>query len=96
MGICCGVAFRRLSSNVAYAIGLAFLGLQGLSYAGYININYHKAIKDVTKVLDVDGDGKLTSKDAIYLWRQLHKILTYNIPGMTGFSAGTLLGLYFG
>lgn len=96
MGICCGVAFRRISSAIAYSVGIAFLGLQALSYAGYININYHKAVDDASKVLDLDKDGKLTSKDAVYAWRNLKKILTFNLPGMSGFSVGVMIGMYFG
>lgn len=99
MGICTGVAFKRLGNQVAYVVGLSFVGIQALAYMGYIKVDYKKLnenVEQIKKVADLDGDGKLTSKDFAYAYRELKKILTYNMPSAGGFSAGLFLGLYFG
>jgi uncharacterized membrane protein (Fun14 family) len=47
-------------------------------------VNLLQVAEDATKLIDVDGDGKL--KD----------VFSYNLPGASGFSAGFAMGLYFG
>lgn len=86
---------KKLGNEMAYVIGLAFIGLQALSYYGYITIDYKKIKEEATKTVDLDKDGKLTTKDLKYIWAEVKKILTYNLPGAGGFSAGLAMGLYF-
>lgn len=74
---------------------MGFVALQVLSYYGYISIDYNKVKESVKQKLDADGDGKLTTKDLVVYWNQFKDVLTYNVPGMGGFSAGFMLGLYF-
>ena len=96
MGICSGVALKRLGNEFAVIIGMGFVCLQGLSYMGYITIDYNKVANDAKKLADADGDGKLTVKDLHILWNQFKNIVTYNLPSAGGFSAGFVLGVYFG
>eukprot|EP00286_Rhodomonas_abbreviata_P021531 CAMPEP_0181296708 /NCGR_PEP_ID=MMETSP1101-20121128/4848_1 /TAXON_ID=46948 /ORGANISM="Rhodomonas abbreviata, Strain Caron Lab Isolate" /LENGTH=97 /DNA_ID=CAMNT_0023401591 /DNA_START=127 /DNA_END=416 /DNA_ORIENTATION=- len=60
MGICTGVAMKRLGNNAAAVVGAGFVVLQGLSYLGYIQIDYDKVTKDAQTLVDADGDGKIT------------------------------------
>jgi len=94
VGICAAVAMKRIGHEAAYVLGLGFLGLQALSYMGYIQIDYKKFTNDVKAKLDTDGDGKLTTKDLMHYWNKFVDIATYNVPGAGGYSAGFLIGLY--
>lgn len=96
MGICTGVAMKRIGNGAAAAIGGAFICLQGLSYMGFIKIDYGKVSEHASKLLDADGDGKLTTNDAVVLWNKVKEVFSYNLPGASGFSAGVALGLLFG
>lgn len=96
MGICTGVAMKRIGNGAAAAIGMSFVGLQILSYLGYITIDYKKVTQDASTLLDADGDGQLTHNDAVVLWNKVKDVLSYNLPSASGFSAGLALGLYFG
>lgn len=96
MGVCTGVAMKRIGNGVATMVGIAFIALQGLNYAGYININYGKVTDDAKALMDADGDGKLTADDAKLLWARVKEALTYNLPSAGGFSAGFALGVYYG
>jgi FUN14 domain-containing protein 1 len=42
MGICTGVAMKRIGNGAAAIIGVGFICLQGLSYMGYITVDYNK------------------------------------------------------
>mmetsp|Transcript_39982 Transcript_39982/g.110046 ORF Transcript_39982/g.110046 Transcript_39982/m.110046 type:complete len:194 (+) Transcript_39982:51-632(+) len=96
MGVCSGVALKRLGNQAAGAIGLGFIILQGLAYLGYIDIDYGKVKEDAKKMIDQDGDGKITAKDAKLFWRKVKELLTFHLPGMGGFSAGFVLGIRYG
>jgi uncharacterized membrane protein (Fun14 family) len=95
MGICSAVALKRVSRAAATVVGLAFAALQGLSYYGYIKIDYAKVNGDFQKVLDLNGDGVLDEKDLHSAWEETKRILAYNLPDVGSFSAGFLLGLKY-
>jgi uncharacterized membrane protein (Fun14 family) len=63
-GVCSGYASVKIGKSIAFVVGCGFLILQGLSYAGYIDIGWEQIEKDTIKALDADGDGKLSGKDA--------------------------------
>ena len=65
-------------------------------YKGMVDIDYRQVEDQVTSILDADGDGELTSKDAIIWWRKLKGILTQHLPSTSGFSAGFAMGIYYG
>jgi uncharacterized membrane protein (Fun14 family) len=95
MGISCGYAAKRLAKDALYGVGLAFMGLQGLAYFGYITINWNKIEGDVTKAIDQDGDGKLTVKDAGVLMKRVVGFFRTGLPNAAGFTSGFYLGLKF-
>jgi uncharacterized membrane protein (Fun14 family) len=75
MGYFAGVAFKRIGQEVSFLIGISFIGLQGLAYAGYIKIDYGKVQNEVVKKLDVDGDGKLTVNDVYVFWDKVSYLI---------------------
>jgi uncharacterized membrane protein (Fun14 family) len=95
MGFMAGAALKRFGEEAAVYIGVAFIGLQALQYLGYINIDYRKLTKDLEKKLDVTGDGKLDVNDALVVWKEIKKILSFNLPSAGGFSLGVALGIYY-
>jgi hypothetical protein len=62
-GFCSAYAMRAIGRTLAIAVGVVFLGLQGLQHAGYITINWGKAEQKMVATFDQDGDGKLTKDD---------------------------------
>jgi uncharacterized membrane protein (Fun14 family) len=93
-GLCSGYCLKRISQEVAVGIGAVFMLLQGLQHAGYIHINYKKVNEDVTKKLDLDGDGKLSSADFKVLIDNLTRHLSEGLPSASGFATGFGLGFY--
>jgi uncharacterized membrane protein (Fun14 family) len=96
LGFCCGIACKGISRQVATAIGVCFIGLQALSYYGYVQINYNKIQKDAVNVLDVNGDGKFDEKDLYTMWEKFKGAMSYNLPKGGCFSSGLFLGVYYG
>lgn len=96
MGICTGVALKRIGNGIAALVGVSFIGLQCLSYLGYIQIDYLKVSKDAQAVLDADRDGKLTEKDFVLVWKKFVDIMSFNVPGAGGFVVGLLIGIRAG
>jgi uncharacterized membrane protein (Fun14 family) len=94
MGVCSGAALKRASREAAIAVGMAFAGLQALSYLGYIRIDYGKVQSDAQKALDLNNDGKLDEKDLYCLWDKVYAVLGYNLPQAGSFSSGFALGIY--
>lgn len=76
--------------------GVSFIGLQCLSYLGYIQIDYLKVSKDAQAVLDADRDGKLSEKDFVLVWKKFVDIMSFNVPGAGGFVVGLLIGIRAG
>eukprot|EP01035_Chromulina_nebulosa_P017326 gene17326-22870_t len=96
MGFITGLALRKLGEKAAYVLGLSFVALQGLSYTGYIKIDFGKIKEDSEKFIDADNDGKITANDFIVIWRKTKSFLIYNLPSASGFSAGFAAGFYLG
>jgi uncharacterized membrane protein (Fun14 family) len=96
MGICTAVAFKRVTREIAGLIGFGFIGLQVLSYYGYVNVNYDKIADDAQKVLDVSQDGKIDEKDLYGAWDKFKEVMGSHLPTAGSFSSGFVLGMYFG
>ncbi len=96
MGYMSGFAMKKVSRVVAFVFGGIFVGVQALSYSGYLSVNYEKLQKDAEKLLALDqknGNGKLDSKDLSALREKITDVVAYNMPSGSSFTVGLLLGL---
>jgi uncharacterized membrane protein (Fun14 family) len=93
LGTAAGYALRVVGKAAAFTIGASFIGLQTLSYLGYVQVDWRKVERDTTAKLDRDGDGKVTANDLALVWREVESVLIFNCPAGTGFTAGLLYGI---
>ncbi len=84
-GFATGYALKKIGKVLAVILGIGFLSLQLLAYAGYIQIDWTRIQQDVDPLLD---QARLQG-----LWNQLLEVLTFNLPFAGGFTAGFVLGL---
>lgn len=95
MGACSALALKRATKEIAIAVGMTFAGLQTLAYMGYITIDYNRVSKDASKVMDVNGDGKLDSKDFLIIWDKIKDVLGYHLPQAGSFTTGFAFAFYY-
>jgi uncharacterized membrane protein (Fun14 family) len=95
-GFCSGYAIKKVSKVFALGIGLFFVAVQGLSYAGYAHVDYNKANAAFENALDLNKDGVVNSEDAKVAFNKMMEVLQYNIPAGSGFVTGVVLGLRTG
>ncbi|KAJ3000563.1 40S ribosomal protein S26 [Globomyces sp. JEL0801] len=58
-----GFASRKLTKGIAVVLGIGFMGIQGLSRADLVRINWPKVEQLMLDYVDQDGDGKITKAD---------------------------------
>lgn len=92
LGWASGYALNIVGRLAGASVGIGFILLQGLSYMGYVQVDWRKVERDVAK-LDRDGDGEVTSNDLKLLARDATDVLAFNLPAGTGFTGGLLYGL---
>jgi len=93
LGYCSGYALKVVGRAAALGVGGGFVLLQGLSYLGYVAVDWRKVERDSLAKLDRDGDGAVTASDFGVLWRETTDVLAFNLPAGTGFTGGLLYGL---
>ncbi|KAF9358548.1 hypothetical protein BGX26_001492 [Mortierella sp. AD094] len=96
MGLCSGFLMKKLGKMMMLVIGLGFVSLQLLASNGYVQINWVAIERKFKSRFDVDGDGKVTSKDARHGFRWLISILTTNFQFKSTFVGGFVLGFRYG
>ncbi|KAF9585092.1 hypothetical protein BGW38_003935 [Lunasporangiospora selenospora] len=96
MGLCSGFLFNKLGKMVMLVVGMAFVSLQLLVNAGYIQVNWVKIEHKFKEKFDVDRDGKVTVRDARHAFRGLIGILTTNFQFKSTFAGGFILGFRYG
>ncbi|CUF84679.1 transmembrane protein, putative [Bodo saltans] len=94
-GACVGVAAKKLTKDAMYGVGLGFIGLQTLSYLGYVSIDWGKVEKDIIKAVDQNNDGKFDKDDAVILSKKALEILKKGLPNAAGFTTGFAVGVKF-
>uniref|UniRef100_A0A8C6UST6 FUN14 domain containing 1 n=1 Tax=Neogobius melanostomus TaxID=47308 RepID=A0A8C6UST6_9GOBI len=60
---CAGYLFQRVGKIAATAVGGGFLLLQIANHTGYVQINWKKVEKDVTKPRSTSKNGRTSSKN---------------------------------
>lgn len=93
MGYSAGFCVKKVSKVLSFAVGAAFILVQSLSFAGYIDVNYGQIEDDVKTILDVNHDGKVDIEDVNVAFSKFKDILSWGMPSGGGFSAGLALGL---
>lgn len=96
LGGCAGYAAKKMTKVAAFAVGGVFLGLQGLAYKGYINVNWEQIEKEAINKLDQDGDGDFDGDDVKLIMGDFYDFAKFQLPGAGGFGTGLVLGLRYG
>jgi len=91
-GFSSGYCLKKVGKLLSVVVGFGFMTLQTLSYSGYITVDHSKLKEKVENVLDLNNDGKVNKKDANLALDKVKEVLTYNMPGGSGFVAGFLCG----
>lgn len=63
LGAASGFAAKRVAKGAGLALGVGFIGLQGLAQTGLIKINWPKIEGMFHSNLDLNNDGKVDSAD---------------------------------
>ena len=93
-GVCTGFALKKAGRAAAVVVGGVFIFQQGLAHMGYVKVDWAKVEKDVTALLDQNGDGKLDEKDMASFYIKAIKMLETNNAAISGgFGAGFLYGM---
>lgn len=95
MGAAVGVATKRLTSDALYGAGLAFAGLQCLSYVGFITIHWNAAQKFLEEKADLNKDGKLDVQDVKIFFQKVMTFLSRGLPDAAGFTSGFFVGIKY-
>jgi len=95
-GFCSGYAMRKVGQVGAVVFGMGFCALQTLSYCGYVQVDHSRMKKDFENLLDLNDDGKIDKEDIDILSETVMKVLSYNVPGGSGFAAGFVGGIRSG
>jgi uncharacterized membrane protein (Fun14 family) len=96
LGASAGYASKKISKAALLAIGLTFLGLQGLQRLDMIEIKWNTLERLAKEKLDQDGDGKLSRKDIMIIANRFVKNLASDLPSSAGFAAAFWLGFRYG
>ncbi|KAJ3415049.1 hypothetical protein HDV05_005575 [Chytridiales sp. JEL 0842] len=96
LGACSGFATKKLAKTGGLVLGVTFMGLQALSHANIIKINWPRIEELVVGKLDVDKDGKFTQNDLKVAGLRLVHNLSSDLPSSTGFAAAFVLGFRYG
>lgn len=58
-------------------------------------MDWRKVERDYYGILDMDGDGKITSKDFQLMLDNTTELLKFNLPAGSGFAGGLAYGLTY-
>eukprot|EP00186_Timspurckia_oligopyrenoides_P002830 CAMPEP_0182445972 /NCGR_PEP_ID=MMETSP1172-20130603/3902_1 /TAXON_ID=708627 /ORGANISM="Timspurckia oligopyrenoides, Strain CCMP3278" /LENGTH=331 /DNA_ID=CAMNT_0024641823 /DNA_START=126 /DNA_END=1118 /DNA_ORIENTATION=- len=92
-GFTSAIALKRIGKVASFGVGFIFVILQGLSYSGFVHINWRKLERGYEHALDMDGDGQVTSKDLNLLVDRAGSVLKHQLWSGVGFTFGMLQGM---
>ncbi len=84
-GFVAGYALKKIGKLAALVIGVLFIAIQLLAWAGFLSVNWGVVQDRVDPLLQADTLGQA--------WRGLLTILTHNIPFAAAFVPAFLLGV---
>lgn len=84
-GFASGYALKKVGKLVAIALGLLFVSIQLLAFAGYLTVDWLKIQQTVNPLLE--------SESLSQGWQTLITVLTTNLPFAAAFIPGLILGL---
>lgn len=93
MGVASGYVLRQGGKVMAATVGTGFVFLQTLSHFGYVDVKWDRLQADYRRMLDTDGDGRITTNDLNSKFDRLEKELSHNLPSGSGFASGLAYGL---
>ncbi|KAI8900895.1 hypothetical protein BC833DRAFT_516529, partial [Globomyces pollinis-pini] len=91
-----GFASRKLTKGIAVVLGIGFMGIQGLSRADLVRINWPKVEQLMLDYVDQDGDGKITKADFTVGAARIVKNLGSDFPSAGSFASAFALGYRLG
>eukprot|EP00469_Lotharella_globosa_P006679 CAMPEP_0167787204 /NCGR_PEP_ID=MMETSP0111_2-20121227/9269_1 /TAXON_ID=91324 /ORGANISM="Lotharella globosa, Strain CCCM811" /LENGTH=176 /DNA_ID=CAMNT_0007678773 /DNA_START=109 /DNA_END=639 /DNA_ORIENTATION=- len=94
-GVCAGYATKTVAKQVAYGIGLFFIGVQILAYNGIITVPWENVEKKLKEAADLDGDGDVDADDLLIVWKKVKHVLSYGLPNAAGFVGGFMVGIKY-
>lgn len=95
LGYATGFALKTMGRVAGFTVGSSFILLQGLSYMGFIKVDWLKVEREYVKRMDRNNDGKVGHEDLQVLWREMVDVLAFNLPAGGAFTGGLLYGLNF-
>jgi len=72
------------------------MGLQTLSYYGYIHVDHVKIKADIEGMLDMNDDGRIDHEDGSMAMKKIMEVMAFGMPSGSGFAAGFVGGLRSG
>lgn len=52
MGYCSAITAKKIGKGIAFVAGLGFMALQGMAYAGFVDVNWKEVEKSVANAVD--------------------------------------------
>eukprot|EP01034_Spumella_vulgaris_P032261 gene32260-39833_t len=80
-----------LGGIMGICTGVAFKRY-GEQAAGFIGLGF---VERVEQAVDLNGDGKVDSKDVAIAWAKFKNVLTYHLLSIGGFACGLAVGMHF-
>ncbi len=78
-GYLSGLALKKIGKVASLTLGITFLGLQSLAYAGYIDVHHDKLQKQVEEMLDRNKDGVVDSDDLRSVIEEVRKVAGFGL-----------------
>ena len=95
-GFSSGFALKKIGKVASVVFGLGFVGLQSLSYAGYVKVDHSVLQETVETAMDLNKDGKVDKNDADKALEKVMEVLQFGMNGGAGFAAGFVGGFRSG
>lgn len=84
-GFVAGYALKKVGKLLALALGLLFIAVQLLAWAGFVSVNWVQVQETVDPLLRSDSLERG--------WRGLVGLLTHNLPFAAAFVPGLIIGV---